>query len=274
MTEAVNPAKRSSVTTVTAPVPAAVAGLFDFTGQVAVVTGASSGLGERFARVLAAAGGSVIAVARRTDRLQALAATQERVSAVTADVTNDDDVERIVQTALDQFGRIDVLVNNAGMGSPAPAVDEDLASFRYTLEVNLVGLFNLARTAARPMLSAGSGSIINIASVYGLGASYPMPNAAYCSSKGAVVQLTRDLACQWAARGVRVNAIAPGFFPAESTAEFAANPQAVKYVERGCPMGRLGREDELDGAVLFLAGRASTYVTGHVLTVDGGWTAH
>ena len=262
------------MTTVTAPEPVALADLFDLTGQVAVVTGASSGLGERFARVLADAGASVVAVARRADRLEALAAAQERVRPVTADVTKDDDVERIVQTTLEDFGRIDVLINNAGMGAPGPAVDEDLSAFRYTLEVNLVGLFNLARTAARPMLAAGSGSIVNIASIYGLGASYPVPNAAYCSSKGAVVQLTRDLACQWAAGGVRVNAIAPGFFPAESTAEFAADPQALKYIERGCPMGRIGREDELDGAVLFLAGRASTYVTGHVLTVDGGWTAH
>ncbi|MCW2545884.1 MAG: short-chain dehydrogenase/reductase [Mycobacterium sp.] len=250
-----------------------LASLFDLTGRVAIVTGASSGLGERFARVLHAAGASVVAVARRTDRLEALAASHERMLAVTADLTADSDVQAIVPQVMDRFGRLDVLVNNAGMGVPVPAEDEDLAAFRYTLEVNLVGLFNLARLAARPMLEAGSGSIINIASVFGLVSSWPLPNASYTSSKGAVVHLTRELACQWAARGVRVNALAPGFFPAESTAGMQTG-KGRSYVERGCPMRRFGRPEELDGPLLFLASAASSYVTGQTLGVDGGWTAH
>jgi NAD(P)-dependent dehydrogenase (short-subunit alcohol dehydrogenase family) len=250
------------------------ASLFDLTGSAALVTGASGGLGERFVRVLHEAGSSVLAVARRADRLTALASELERVVPVAADVTDADAMAEAVERAVSEFGRLDILVNNAGLGKPAPAIDEELDSFRYTLEVNLVALFNLSRLAARVMLPAGSGSIINITSIYGLGSSWPIPNAAYTASKGAVAQLTRELGCHWAADGVRVNAIAPGFFPSESVPGEGEDENFQRLVVRGCPMRRLGRENELDGALLFLAGRASTYVTGHVLTVDGGWTAH
>jgi NAD(P)-dependent dehydrogenase (short-subunit alcohol dehydrogenase family) len=254
--------------------PVDLPSLWDLTGQVAVVTGASSGLGERFARVLHAAGAHVLAAARRTDRLEALAADHERIVPLTADVTVTADVERLVAMALERFGRLDVVVNNAGGGSPSPAVDEDLTRFRAGLELNLVGLFDLARTAARPMLQAGHGSIINVASVLGLVSSWPIPNSTYAASKGAVVQLTRELSCQWAADGVRVNALAPGFFPSEGTADLVSDDRARGWVERNCPMRRLGRSEELDGALLFLAGPGSTYMTGQTLVVDGGWTAH
>src|SRR5215213_3055919 len=247
--------------------------IFDLDGRVAVVTGASSGLGERFVRVLLAAGASVVAVARRTDRLAALAAESDRVLAVPADMAVPEQVERIVPAVLERFGRLDVVVNNAGLGVPAPAVTEDLDSFRYTLDVNLVGAFHLARLAARPMLEAGSGSVINISSVLGLVAAWPIPDASYSASKAALVGLTRDLACQWAGKGVRVNALAPGFFPSEGTAEMSDEASA-RYLKTGCPMRRMGRPEELDGPLLFLASGASTYMTGQVLTVDGGWTAH
>jgi NAD(P)-dependent dehydrogenase (short-subunit alcohol dehydrogenase family) len=247
--------------------------IFDLSGRVAVVTGASSGLGERFSRVLLAAGASVVAVARRTDRLAELAAESDRVLAVPADMAVPEQVDRIVPAALERFGRLDVVVNNAGLGVPAPAVDEDLDSFRYTLDVNLVGAFHLARLAARPMLEAGSGSVINISSVLGLVAAWPIPDASYSASKAALVGLTRDLACQWAGRGVRVNALAPGFFPSEGTADMS-DEASTRYLKTGCPMRRMGRPEELDGALLFLASGASTYMTGQVLTVDGGWTAH
>jgi NAD(P)-dependent dehydrogenase (short-subunit alcohol dehydrogenase family) len=247
--------------------------IFDLRDRVAVVTGASSGLGERFVRVLLAAGASVVAVARRADRLELLAQESDRVLAVTADVAVPEQVERIVPAALERFGRIDVLVNNAGLGRPAPAVSEDLDSFRYTLEVNLVGAFHLARLAAVPLLEQGSGSVVNVSSILGLVAAWPIPDASYSASKAALVGLTRDLACQWAARGVRVNALAPGFFPSEGTADMA-DEAGARYLRTGCPMRRMGRPEELDGALLFLASGASTYLTGQVLTVDGGWPAH
>jgi len=247
--------------------------ILDLSDRVAIVTGASSGLGERFVRVLLAAGASVVAVARRADRLAALAEEDDRVLAVTADVAVPDQVERIVPAALERFGRVDVLVNNAGFGRPAPAVTEDLDSFRYTLDVNLVGAFHLARRAAVPMLEQGSGSVVNVSSILGLVAAWPIPDASYSASKAALVGLTRDLACQWAAQGVRVNALAPGFFPSEGTADMTDDASA-RYLRTGCPMRRMGRPEELDGPLLFLASSASAYMTGQVLTVDGGWTAH
>jgi NAD(P)-dependent dehydrogenase (short-subunit alcohol dehydrogenase family) len=141
------------------------------------------------------------------------------------------------------------------------------------LEVNLVGLFELSRLAAARMIEAGGGSIINIASILGLVASSPIPNAAYCASKGAVINLTRELGCQWARQGVRVNAIAPGYFPSESSQPMIDDPRASDFVKRNCPMARFGEVHELDGVLLFLASDASTYCTGQVLTIDGGWTA-
>jgi NAD(P)-dependent dehydrogenase (short-subunit alcohol dehydrogenase family) len=254
------------------PVPPAQ--MFDLSDRVAIVTGASSGLGERFARVLDAAGAHVVAVARREDRLRTLAAEHERITPCVVDVTDADAVRSLVSRTVEELGRIDVLVNNAGMGTPQPALEEDLSSFRRTLDINLVALFDLARLVARPMLAAGRGSIINIASVYGLGSAWPIPNGGYAASKGAVIQLTRELACQWAKGGVRVNALSPGFFPSEATAEMVADPKSVAYVEKGTPMRRFGRSQELDGALVFLAGDASSYMTGQNLIIDGGWTAH
>jgi NAD(P)-dependent dehydrogenase (short-subunit alcohol dehydrogenase family) len=247
--------------------------LFDLKGQVAIVTGASSGLGDRFVRVLHAAGASVVAVARRSNRLTMLADELHRVLPVTADLADDKAVEEIVPRTLERFNRLDILVNNAGFGSPAMAVEEELGAFRRTLEVNLVGAFHLARLAAVPMIAAGTGSVINISSILGLVAAWPIPDASYSSSKGALISLTRDLACQWARHGVRVNALAPGFFPSEGSAEMT-DEASQRYLRTGCPMRRMGEPDELDGAILFLASRASTYMTGQVLTIDGGWTAH
>jgi NAD(P)-dependent dehydrogenase (short-subunit alcohol dehydrogenase family) len=256
-------------------VPANPATMFDMTGRVAIVTGASSGLGHRFARVLHEAGANVVAVARRKERLDELAASCERVVPMVADVTDSTALERLVADVMDRFGRVDVLVNNAGMGRPQPAVEEDIDSFRYTLEVNLVAVFHLARLVAREMMSqATAGSIINIGSVYGLGSAWPVPNGAYAASKGAVIQLTRELACQWAKSGIRVNALVPGFFPAESTEPLLSDPKGAAYVERGTPMRRFGQAHELDGALVFLASDASTFMTGQLLVVDGGWTAH
>ncbi|MCB1248079.1 MAG: SDR family oxidoreductase [Acidimicrobiales bacterium] len=242
-------------------------------GRVAVVTGASSGLGERFARVLDAAGAHVVLFARRADRLDALAAELDRATVVAGDVADDADRERLIAEAVGVAGRLDVLVNNAGIGTPVAAEDEPVAEFARVVDVNLTSLFALSQLAGRQMIAQGHGSIINIASILGLVASAPIKQASYTASKGAVVNLTRELGVQWARKGVRVNAIAPGWFPSEMTADMFTEGPSADYLHRNAPMGRGGDLHELDGALLFLAGDASTYVTGHTLTVDGGWTA-
>jgi NAD(P)-dependent dehydrogenase (short-subunit alcohol dehydrogenase family) len=246
--------------------------VFGIEGRTAIVTGASSGLGERFTRVLAANGVQVMAVARRVDRLEALAAELPGVVALRADLYQEDERAAVIEAAVERFGKIDILVNNAGFGTSAPALEEPVSTFRDVMELNVVALFELSRLAAVPMIAAGRGSIVNIASVYGMVASAPIPNAAYTASKGAVINLTRELGCQWVRKGVRVNAIAPGFFPSEMTVGMAEGG-ALAFVERNCPIPRLGHPEELDGALLFLASDASTYCTGTILTVDGGWSA-
>ena len=246
--------------------------MFRLDGQVAIVTGASSGLGARFAEVLRGAGASVVVAARRVDRLEELAARIDAL-AVACDVSRPEQVEALVAATMERFGRVDVLVNNAGISTTGPAEDEPLEGFRDVMEVNVNGLFHLTQLVARHMLVAGSGSVVNIASMLGLVAGTPIKQASYCASKGAVVNLTRELGAQWARKGVRVNAIAPGWFPTEMTADMVDDDRSTAFVTSNCPMGRYGEPHELDGALLFLASAASSYCTGQILTVDGGWTA-
>ena len=253
-----------------------VQSMFDLDGRAAIVTGASSGLGERFARVLYAAGANVVAAARRTDRLEALAASIDddaRFAITPCDVTSDADCEHLAAGTVERFGRVDVLVNNAGMAYTLPAEVETPDQFREVVDVNLNGLFVLSQLVGRTMIEQRSGSIVNVASMLGLVASTPVKQASYCASKGAVVNLTRELAAQWARKGVRVNALAPGWFPSEMTAEMVVDESSVAFVQRTCPMGRFGEPAELDGALLFLASNASSYCTGQTIAIDGGWTA-
>jgi NAD(P)-dependent dehydrogenase (short-subunit alcohol dehydrogenase family) len=239
--------------------------------------GASSGLGAQFARVLSAAGATVVAGARRKDLLDALVADLHaqgaEALAVRCDVTVDSDVDELITAAVETAGGLDVLVNAAGI---APDEDEPIESpelFRRVLAVNTAGLYTCTRAAANVMLDRGQGSIVNIASISGLVAGDGPDTPSYAASKGAVVNLTRELAVRWAPRGVRVNALAPGWFPSEMTAETLASEAGRRFIAERTPIGRAGRTDELDGALLFLASDASSYVTGHTVVVDGGWTA-
>lgn len=239
-------------------------------GRVAIVTGASTGLGRRFARVLAGAGASVVLASRSTQRNEELAATLPDALAVRCDVRSVDDRGVLVAAVLDRYSRVDMLVNNAGIAAAGPAEDESQELWDDLLATNLHGLFALTQLVGRHMLGRGSGVIINIASPsasisldrYGL--------AGYAATKAGVVALTRELAAQWGARGVRVNALAPSFFPS-NTSGWLRDPDQVAWISAHAPLGRPPRADELDGPLLFLASDGSSYVTGQTLYVDGGW---
>ncbi|HEY1741333.1 MAG TPA: glucose 1-dehydrogenase [Acidimicrobiia bacterium] len=243
--------------------------------RVAIVTGASSGLGAQFARVLHAAGARVVLVARRRDRLDALAGELDHASVCAVDLAESGAADQVVAHALHAFGRVDVLVNNAGITTVAPALDESPDSFEETLRVNLMAPFALACAAARTMLDRNAGgSIVNVASILGLVGVGQIPQAGYAASKGGLINLTRELAAQWARQGVRVNAIAPGWFPSEMTeGRMFGDERAERWLRNRTPMGRGGAIDELDGALLFLASDMSTFVTGQVIAVDGGWVS-
>ena len=248
--------------------------LFRLDGRVALVTGASSGFGERFAQVLGAAGARVVLAARRRDRLERLADEIGHARAIACDLERAEERERLVAAALEAEGRIDVLVNNAGISdAPERAESEPLERFSRVVELDLTAVFHLSALVARGMIERGAGSIVNVASVHGLVASAPNRQAAYAAAKGGVVSLTRELAVQWARKGVRVNALAPGYFETELTAEMFADEGGRSWIVRNTPLGRPGATGELDGALLFLASDASSYVTGIALAVDGGWTA-
>jgi NAD(P)-dependent dehydrogenase (short-subunit alcohol dehydrogenase family) len=249
--------------------------LYRLDGRVAVVTGASSGLGAAFAVALAQAGADVVLAARREDKLAATADAVEaegrRAITVRTDVSDPSQCDALVRRAMAELGRIDVLVNNAGVGPAVPALRESVEDFRDVLDVNLMGAYWMAQACAREM-KPGS-SIVNIASTLALIAG-PAPQAAYAASKAGLIGLTRDLSAQWAGRkGIRVNALAPGYFATEMTAEVP--PEMLDaFIGARSPLKRLGEPAEITAAMLFLASPAAGYVTGSTLAVDGGMSGH
>ena len=246
---------------------------FRLDGKVALVTGASAGLGERFARVLHAVGATVVVTARRAERLDSLVADLPGAIAIASDIALADDRERLIAGALERAGRIDVLVNNAGISHVVGIEHETLEQFEQALQVNTTAVWHLSKLCVPHMVERGSGSIVNVASMLGHVGSAPIKQANYCASKGAVVNMTRELALQLARKGVRVNALCPGYFPSEMTAPMVDDQSSLDYLRTYSGIPRMGEDHELDGALLLLATDSGSYITGHSLLVDGGFTA-
>lgn len=250
--------------------------LFDISGKVAVVTGASSGLGRQFALALAREGASVAILARRVEKLEKVKEEVEALGVaclpVRCDVVDTESIKSAVAAVVERFGRIDILVNNAGVGAGAPAELQEDSVWNMTINTNLNGVYFVAREVGKVMVKQNYGKIINIGSIHSTVCMNGSPISAYCASKGGVAMLTKALACEWAKYNITVNAIGPAYFESEMTDQFVNTPEFAAAVMAYCPMGRVGRPGELDGAVVYFASDASSYTTGQLLTVDGGWT--
>ncbi|MGA8223146.1 MAG: SDR family oxidoreductase [Candidatus Acidiferrales bacterium] len=251
--------------------------LFDLTGRVAIITGGSIGLGRQMAEGLAEAGANVVLCARKKERCQQAAEELQKTAgvktlALACDVKNPASIQEVVDATLATFGRIDILINNAGVSWGAPVEEMTLEQWNKVIETNLTGTFLCSQAVGKVMIRQKRGKIINIASVAGLGGSPPQLQAiGYHASKGGVIIFTKDLACKWAMHNIHVNAIAPGWFPTHMSE--VVIQRGKDSLLAGIPLGRFGSEQDLKGAAVFLASEASDYVTGHVLVVDGGQSA-
>ncbi len=249
--------------------------IFNVKNKTIIITGASSGLGAAFAEILGSRGAKVVIAARRIEKLEKLQTKLSEkgftVKSIQCDVTKSDDVSNLFIKTEQEFGDIDVVINNAGASSDEASVPENMTDemFQQTISVNLVGLWYCCREAGQRMLKRGKGSIINISSVAGLGGMRGVPTA-YQTTKGAVATLTQSLSANWADRGVRVNAIAPGWFKSELTMGLIRNKTFRQRLNSNSPMGRIGNTEELAGVLLLLASDASSFITGEIISVDGG----
>ncbi len=250
--------------------------MFRLEGRTALVTGGSRGLGEEMAQGLAEAGANVYLVARRekwlTPAIENLRAAGARVAGSVCDVTNAEQVKETVRKAAEAFGPVDILVNNAGATWGAPAEEMPLDKWESVIATNLTGAFLFSQECAKGMIARRYGRIINVASIAGLRGSLPrgIHCAGYVAAKGGLIALTKELACKWAQHNIRVNAIAPGFFPTRMTE--GVLPGLMADIQQNVPLGRPGRDGEIKGVAVFLASDASNYVTGQTLAVDGGST--
>ena len=247
--------------------------LFSLDGKVALVTGASRGLGAAMARALASAGADVALHAYESTEETAagIRGTGRRALALTGDLSGREAPAALVDAAIAEFGRLDILVNNAGIIRRAPAVVHSDADWDDVINMNLSSVFRMSRAAGAHMLERGSGKIVNVASLLAFQGGITVPS--YSAAKGGVAQLTKALANEWASRGINVNAIAPGYMETENTRPLRQDESRTRQITERIPAGRWGQPEDLGGAVVFLASRASDYVNGHVLVVDGGWLA-
>ncbi len=254
-----------------------MAGLFDLTGKIAVVTGASSGLGVQFAKALAKQGANVAIIARRVEKLETVKKEIEEFGvkclAVKCDVMKVEDIKAAVIEVKEYFGTIDILVNNAGIGLFEPAEVQSDETWETMIKVNLNGVYYFAREVGKVMIEKKYGKIINIGSIHSNVAMTGMPISAYCTTKGGVQMLTKSLANEWAQHNITVNAIGPAYFESEMTSDVIGDKSFQQVIKTYCPMGRTGRNGELDGAIVYFASDASSYTTGQLLSIDGGWTA-
>ena len=250
--------------------------LFNLEGKTAVVTGASSGLGVQMAKAFALQGADLAIMARRKEKLEKVAeeirALGVKCLVVPCDVTDTNAIQSAAQMIEKEYGKVDILVNNAGNGHVGPAIETKDDDWNFSVDLDLTSVFKVSREFAKIMMKNNYGRIINISSMYGLVGNMALPSSAYHAAKGGVVNLTRALAAEWAPNGITVNCICPGYFATELTSDTLKTDEFSQYMKATVPLGRYGNEGELDSTAMYLASAASSYVTGVVIPVDGGYT--
>lgn len=249
--------------------------IFNLDGKIAVITGASSGLGKQFAKALAGQGADVAILARRKEKLDELSkeieAMGRRSFAVQCDITKEEDVVSAVQKIKEHYGKIDILINNAGVANGLKAEEQSMDEWNRVIDANLNGVYLVSREVGKVMIENNYGKIINLGSIHSNLAIGTSSISAYCASKGGVQMLTKSLAAEWAKYNITVNAIGPSYFESEMTDKVVGNEEFKQFVKFRSPMGRIGKPGELNGAIIYFASDASSFTTGQLLNIDGGW---